>query len=73
MDDGDAFCASATMRGRPCPLQRGQRTSRNATRMEASGLRDFTRKSRSTTVPQLSLAAYENYPYVAYKATQNQG
>jgi hypothetical protein len=41
------------MRGRPWPLQRGQRTSRKATRIEASGSRGFTRKSKSTTVPQL--------------------
>jgi len=44
------------MRGLPYPLQRGHCTSRIATRMEASGSRGFTRKSKSTTVPQLSQA-----------------
>ena len=44
------------MRGRPKPLQRGHNTSRSATRTEASGSRGFTRKSKSTTVPQLSHA-----------------
>jgi hypothetical protein len=34
----------------------GERTSRKATRIEASGSRGFTRKSKSTTVPQLSQA-----------------
>ena len=42
------------IRGLPCPLQRGQHTSRKAKRMDASGSRGFTRKSKSTTVPQLS-------------------
>ena len=32
----DGRCASATMRGLPCPLQRGHCTSRSATRIEAS-------------------------------------
>lgn len=41
--------ANPMMRGRPCPLQRGQWTPRNATRMEASGSRGFTRGSRSAT------------------------
>ncbi len=36
-------------------MQRGQRTSRRAVRIDASGRR-FTRKSKSTTVPQLSHA-----------------
>jgi hypothetical protein len=45
---------NATMRGRPCPLQRGQTTSRSATRIEASGSRGFTRRSKSMTVSQLS-------------------
>lgn len=44
------------MRGRPWPLHRGHRTSRSATGTEASGSRGLTRKSRSTTVPQLSQA-----------------
>jgi hypothetical protein len=44
------------MRGLPCLLQRGQRTSCEATRMEASGSRGFTRRSRSTTLSQLSQA-----------------
>jgi len=34
----------------------GPRTSSSATRIEASGSRGFTRKSRSITVPQLSQA-----------------
>jgi hypothetical protein len=42
------------MRGRPYPLQRGHCTSRSATRMEASGSRGFTRRSKSTTVSQAS-------------------
>jgi hypothetical protein len=33
------------MRGRPWPLHLGHRTSRSATRPEASGSRGFTRKS----------------------------
>ena len=44
------------IRGRPWPLHRGHRTSRSATGTEASGSRGLTRKSRSTTVPQLSQA-----------------
>jgi hypothetical protein len=44
------------MRGLPYPLQRGHCTSRSATRTEASGSRGLTRKSKSTTVPQLSQA-----------------
>ena len=48
--------ARPTIRGRPWPSQRGQRRSRNATRIEASGSRGFTRKYKSTTVPQLSQA-----------------
>ena len=31
----DGWRANATIRGRPCPLQRGQRTSRSATRTES--------------------------------------
>src|SRR5262249_52851614 len=50
----DGCRASAMMRGLPWLLQRGQCTSRSATRTEASGSRGFTRKSKSTTVPQLS-------------------
>src|SRR5262249_890086 len=46
--------AKAMMRGRPCPLQRGHCTSRSATRMDASGSRGLTRRSKSITVPQLS-------------------
>lgn len=46
--------ANAATRGRPCPLHRGQRTSRSATRIEASGSRGFTRKSKSVKPPQLS-------------------
>ena len=34
----------------------GHRTSQSATRTEASGSRGFTRKSKSTKVPQLSHA-----------------
>jgi pimeloyl-ACP methyl ester carboxylesterase len=37
-------------------LGRGQRTPRSATRIDASGSRGFTRRSRSTTVSQLSQA-----------------
>src|SRR5262249_58929656 len=48
--------ANAMMRGRPWPLQRGHCTSRSATRIDASGSRGFTRKSKSTTVLQLSQA-----------------
>src|SRR5262245_29950349 len=48
--------AKAMMRGLPWPLHRGHCTSRSATRIDASGSRGFTRKSRSTTVPQLSQA-----------------
>ena len=44
--------ANPMMRGRPCPLQRGQWTPRNATRMEASGSRGFTRGSRSVSLPK---------------------
>src|SRR5262245_59150770 len=50
----DGCLANAIMRGLPCPLQRGHCTSRSAMRTEASGSRGFTRKSKSTTVPQLS-------------------
>ena len=52
----DAIAASPVILGRPCPLHRGQVTSRKATRMETSGSRGFTRRSRSTTVSQLSQA-----------------
>jgi hypothetical protein len=50
----DGLGARPTIRGLPCPLQRGQRTSRNTTRTDASGSRGFIRKSRSVTPPQLS-------------------
>src|SRR5262249_23222423 len=41
------------MRGLPWPLQRGRCTSRRAIRMDASGSRGLTRKSKSITVSQL--------------------
>ena len=50
----DECRANAMMRGLPYPLHRGHCTSRSATRAETSGSRGFTRKSKSTTVPQLS-------------------
>jgi hypothetical protein len=50
----DGCRANAIMRGRPFPLQRGHCTPRSAIRIDASGSRGFTRKSKSTTVPQLS-------------------
>jgi hypothetical protein len=43
----DGRRASATMRGLPWPSQRGHWTPRSATRIDASGSRGFTRKSRS--------------------------
>jgi hypothetical protein len=49
----DGCRASAMMRGLPYPLHRGQ-PRHVATRMDASGSGGFTRKSKSTTVPQLS-------------------
>jgi hypothetical protein len=52
----DGCRANAMMRGRPCPLQRGQCTSRSARRTGASVSRGFTRRFKSTTVPQLSQA-----------------
>jgi len=48
--------AKPTTRGRPCPLNLGQRTSRSATRIDASGSSGFNRKFKSTTVSQLSHA-----------------
>ena len=48
--------ADPAILGRPWPLHLGHVTSRRATRTEASGSRGFTRRSRSTTVPQLSQA-----------------
>ena len=52
----EGCCANAMMRGLPRLLQRGHCIPRSATRMEASGSRGFTRRSRSTTVPQASQA-----------------
>jgi hypothetical protein len=43
----DGCCANAMMRGLPCPWQRTHCTSRSATRMDASGSRGLTRRSRS--------------------------
>ena len=62
------------MRGFPWPLQRGQRMSRNATRVQASWLRGFTRKSKSTTVPQLSCAmtSHECFALIAAVSEFNQ-
>ena len=50
----DGLRANPTMRVRPCPLQRGHRTSLSATRIGASGSRRLTVRSRSITVPQAS-------------------
>jgi len=50
----DGCRANAMIRGLPYPLQRGHCTSRSTTRIEASGSRGLTRKSKSMTVPQPS-------------------
>jgi hypothetical protein len=53
-------------------LHRGRRTSRKATGIEASGLRGFTRKSKSTTVPQLQLiASHECFAVIAAASELN--
>jgi hypothetical protein len=53
-------------------LRRGHRTSPKATRIETSGSRGFTRKSKSTTVPQLQLIAdHECFAVIAAASELN--
>jgi len=52
----DGYRERPTMRVRPWPLQRGQRTSGRTIHTAASGSRRFTLRSRSMTVLQASHA-----------------
>ena len=69
----DGCCANATMRGLPCPSQRGQRTSRTAPRVAASGLRGLRSKLCDGYRPKIRKAANPHAATPTSNIAQSEG
>ena len=69
----DGCCANATMRDLPCPSQRGQRTSRTATRVAASGSRGLRSKLCDGYRPKIRKAANPHAATPTSNIAQSEG